>query len=204
MVTQTHESKVKCCSPFQGHLKCFVFISFEMSIFTDGGASWPATLMNGADRNRLDRSKPHALRNSAHFATLSQSRLKIRSCHLKHLSTIMDSRPFPDRSPTVLLNICTSEVNELRRQLVQVHRRLTLAPLLHSAGFQFAVKKFTDNFHDYVFKPVELQSFPGLAQLIKNSGFLLSYAREHPQLLGKAVLNRVKSSSAPYLWPRRS
>jgi hypothetical protein len=101
--------------------------------------------------------------------------------------------------PKALLASCTNEVASIRAQLSQVHRRLTLAPLSSAPFFQPSLSRIPGDFLDFVFGPIELPSFSGLAQFTQNTGFLITFVVENPHLFAKAVLASVKSSSFQFL-----
>jgi hypothetical protein len=94
------------------------------------------------------------------------------------------------RKPALLLASCQSEITSLRFQLLSTHRRLTLAPLAHSAWFQISTPKFPYGFFNYIFNPCDLPSFPAVTQLTQNSGFLIAFVNENPEALATAVLGR--------------
>jgi hypothetical protein len=103
------------------------------------------------------------------------------------------------RKPSSLISACTNSVASVRAQLAQVHRRLTLAPLLTAPSFRASAADLSVDFLGYVFEPTDLPSFPGFAQMTQNAGFLIAFITENPRPFAAAVLTRGKSASFQYL-----
>jgi hypothetical protein len=96
------------------------------------------------------------------------------------------------------LALCASEVASLRTELMQIHRRLTLAPLRRAFSNPSSSEIQTD-FLSYIFRPLQLPLFPGFSRLTQNAGFLLTFLHDNPHVFVQAVLARSKSASFPYL-----
>jgi hypothetical protein len=99
--------------------------------------------------------------------------------------------------PDALTTICNSEVNNLRFQIIMTLRRICLAQVNPVPDFPF--QQPPDNFRSYIFSPIELNTYSGLAQLIQNTGFLLCFVKEHPDVLVIAILNHVADQTFSYL-----
>lgn len=103
------------------------------------------------------------------------------------------------QKPSELLNSCMAKVSKIRNTIIQNSRIITLAPLINEKNFKDIVVNFPKLYKSYIFKPQDLPSFLGFSQMTQNTGFLLCFINEHPEILAKAVLTRVKSSDFSYI-----
>lgn len=103
------------------------------------------------------------------------------------------------RKPSELLSACMNKVSSIRNTVIRYSRIITLAPFANEKLFKNIGVQFPKSYKSYVFKPDDLPSFLGFSQMTQNTGFLLCFVNEHPDLLAKAVLARLKSSDFLYL-----
>ncbi|OHS95490.1 hypothetical protein TRFO_38411 [Tritrichomonas foetus] len=103
------------------------------------------------------------------------------------------------RKPQALLSTCIQDVSNLRASVQRSQRIITLAPLAHSSSFREHSDEFPNTFKSYVFNPQELPSFLGFAQMTQNTGFLICFINENPEILASAVLSKTKSADFTYL-----
>lgn len=102
------------------------------------------------------------------------------------------------QKPSELLNSCMTKVSKIRNTVIQNSRIITLAPLTNDKFFKDIGAHFPKLYKSYIFKPVDLPSFLGFSQMTQNTGFLLCFINEHPEILAKAVLTKIKSSDFRY------
>lgn len=76
-----------------------------------------------------------------------------------------------------LIASCSQRVTELRGKVCRMSRRTVLSQELCRRGART----------DYIFKPSEMRSFLGFAQIMQNTAFLLTYVTENPDILANAV-----------------
>lgn len=103
------------------------------------------------------------------------------------------------RKPSSLLNSCLNAISSLRTIILHYSRVITLAPLANKRSLKPTFEKFPTKFKDILFRPIELPSFLGFAQMTQNTGFLLCYICEKPEVLATALLAKTKSSNFKYL-----
>ncbi|OHT06057.1 hypothetical protein TRFO_05708 [Tritrichomonas foetus] len=104
-----------------------------------------------------------------------------------------------DRKPSALLSSCLSEVNNLRNSIILSERIICLAPLFYKQSFQSYLSDFPGGFRSFVFNPRDLPSFLGFAQMTQNTGFLICYLNERPDVLAKAVILKARHKNFHYL-----
>ena len=101
--------------------------------------------------------------------------------------------------PEILLNSYLVEVNNLRNSILRSERIICLAPNSYSTTFKPFLSEFPKSFESYVFNPENIPSFLGFAQMSQNTGFLIGYLNEHPEILATIIAQDIHIKNFQYI-----